>query len=299
MQSTRIAFLTALSLTTALAQNDISAFVDDFMGGLEHELKTELIVLRNTPKISTVPTFKLTEWNNGTDDPAVNETFVSNPELLQAHHVASAQQAKVARMKQNVTDARAVLHATRKSIAEMEIELASVSAKIIASEYMEKVTKKQGEQNIESSKVASEVKREKENLKEEVQMEKLVRSTKRLVGEKTEQYNEALHQVMMDAGAVLTQQQNVMHEKKTVLQETADRAELPELVDYVSDVTPGLAESAHNASAKQAKIDARMKQLQLEIAATKEEIRILEGGDAAATGGAATGAEEGATGAGR
>ena len=116
-------------------------------------------------------------------------------------------------------------------------------------------------------------------------MEKLVRSTKRLVGEKTKQYNEALHQVMMDAGAVLKQQQNVMHEKKTVLQETADRAELPELVDYVSDVTPGLAESAHNASVKQAKIDARMKQLQLEIAATREEIRILEGG----TGGGATG----------
>lgn len=285
MQSTKIAFLAALSLTTALAQNDISAFVDDFMGGLEHELKTELIVLRSTPKISTVPTFKLTEWNNGTDDPVVNETFVSNPELLQAHHVVSAQLTKVAHMKQNVTDARAVLHATRKSIAEMEIELASVSAKIIASEYMEKVTKKQGEQNIQNSKVASAVEREKEKLKEEVKMEKLVRSTKRLVGEKTKQYNEALHQVMMDAGAVLKQQQNVMHEKKTVLQETADRAELPELVDYVSDVTPGLAESAHNASVKQAKIDARMKQLQLEIAATREEIRILEGG----TGGGATG----------
>ena len=297
MSLNRILILCLVLTTARSAPISVSTFVDDFIGDIEHELKTQLLILRETPRTPTVPMFKLTTWNNGTDDPIVNTTFVSNPELIEAQHLVQVQQQLVAAMAHNVTQTKMNLQAARARIVRMELELASVSAHIIASESMEKKIKEQGNANDVASKVEGAQEEAAAELEQDEKMKVLVLQTKRKVGERTTEYNEALHQVMMDAGAILHQQKDVMHEKKTVLQETADREELPQLVDYVAAITPELAARAANATAQELKVSTRMIKLQADIKETEEEIRILEGG--AATGGAATGSgatDSGATG---
>jgi hypothetical protein len=297
----------ALFTTNATAQetdgSPVASFVDQFLGDLEQELKTELIMLRENDPDVVVPSFKLTEWNNGKDDPIVNETFIHNPDLLNANKIGDEQAKRVELMKNNVTKTRSALHTARERIAKMEIELASVSAHIIASEYMERVTKEEGNKKIQLSKDASKNTRIQAEKQQEIKMEELVDDTKRAVQKKTEQYNQALHEVMMDAGAILNEQKHVIHEKKTVLQETADREALPQIVDFMADLLPGIAESAKNATLKQKKVQQRMSKLMLEIKNTQEEIKRLEnGGGNAATGGAAmaattrSGASDDATG---
>ena len=114
--------------------------------------------------------------------------------------------------------------------------------------------------------------------REKKRMQQVEARTEREIVTETADYNQALHHILANAGAVLHQQENVMNEKKTVLQEAADRAELPEVVDFIGGKVGGMAVQAKNISATQNGIHERLSQLQEEIKETMALIAKLEGG---------------------
>jgi len=281
----------AATCTLASAQNNdptIASFVDTFIGDMESELKTQLLVLRDTPSEVNVPSFKLTEWEHGKDDPIVNATFNHNPELDDARLIIQQQATKVAAIESNVTQFHKELHSTRVRITDAEIELASTNAAIIAAEAtMKHLVKK--DDMLETVEETKTEKLEKlEQTEQDETMKLLVTKTKHAVQKKTQMYNDALNHVLKNAGAILSQQRAITKEKKTVLQETADRAALPDIVDMLAEKTPVLAVQAADASKNEQVVKKRMAQLKLDILKTQEEIRLMDVAAAAAANGAST-----------
>lgn len=273
------------SLASAQSDPSIASFVDMFIGDMESELKTQLLVLRDTPRDVSIPAFKLTEWEHGKDDPIVNATFEHHPELVRARLIVKNQAAKVAAIETNVTHFHEELHSTRVRITDAEIELASVSASIIAAEATMKRLRKKGDMLETSEEAKAEQLEKLEHSEQDEAMKLLVTKTKRAVQKKSQEYNDALNHVLKNAGAVLSQQREITEEKKTVLQETADRAALPDIVDMLAEKTPELAVQAANASKREQGVKERMAQLKLDILKTQKEIRLM---DASANNGAST-----------
>ena len=254
-----------------------TALLDDFLGALIADLKAELLVAREAPKMPTVPAFKLSAWAPAPGASHINSTFENNPHLLAARAMVARQVRDVARLRNNASEATATLSAALASIREQEAELHKVSALISASEAREQEVQRQTverERDAEKAKIVAEGGVE---VQEKERMAKLEARIQREVATETTEYNEALHHVLANAGAVLHQQEHVLNEKKTVLQEAADRAELPEVVDFVGSKLPGMVKQVYNVSASQKAVKGRLAKLQEEIKETLVMINRLDG----------------------
>ena len=269
----------AAGADTGAAKVAAAPMLDDFLGSLIADLKAELLVVRAGPSATSVPEFKLSPWEPKPGASPVNRTFESNPSLLAARALIATQSREVRALRVNATERTAQLSAELAGIREMENELARVTAEIKASEAREVKVQHRA---VEKARAADKAKAEAEQnvvAQEKLRMQRLEAKAQREVAAETTEYNDALHHVLANAGAVLKQQEHVLYEKKTVLQEAADRAELPEVVEYVGGKVPGMAVQTKNISAAQKGVRDRLAKLHEEIKETMALIAKLEGGD--------------------
>jgi hypothetical protein len=279
----------ATAAAAAAAAADATAapavLLDDFLGGLIADLKAELIVAQAGPPATSVPEFKLSPWGPEPGASPVNRSFASNPSLLAARALITAQAREVRALRENATERTAQLSAALAGIREMEAELARVTAEIKASEAREVAVQQHAVEKAQAAEKAKAKAEEGTAAQEKKHMQQLEAKAQREVAAEATEYNDALHHVLANAGAVLHQQEHVLQEKKTVLQEAADRAELPEVVDFVGGKVSGMAAQAKNISASQRGVRTRLAELQEDIKETMALIARLEGGDGGEQGG--------------
>lgn len=261
------------------SESSPAMLLDDFLGSLIDDLKAELVIAREGPREISVPEFQLTPWGPAPGAPALNESFDSNPNLIAAKRLVERQATTVEALKENATAAVAALTAKLHEVKSMENELARVTAEIKAAEAREVEVQQSTVRSIRSAEIEGRQSQKEAESKEEKRMMKLEARAKREVSVETKKYNSALHHVLANAGAVLHQQEGILHEKKTLLQEAADRAELPELVDYIGGKVGSLTSEAKNISASRKAIRHRMSSLNEDIKETMALIANLEGGN--------------------
>ena len=255
-----------------------ASLLDDFLGSLIEDLKAELVIAREGPREISVPEFQLTSWGPAPGAPALNVSFDSNPNLVAARRLVQQQAKTVEALKENATAAVAALSAKLHEVKSMENELARVTTEIKAAESHEVEVQRNVVRKIQSAETEAVQSEKKAESKEKEFMMKLEARAKREVAVETKVYNKALHHVLGNAGAVLHQQQGILHEKKTLLQEAADRAELPEIVGYIGGKVESLTSEANNTTASRKAIRQRLSSLNEDMKDTMALIAHLEGG---------------------